>query len=295
MFSRVWEEAAHFDTPFLWRCIDDVYVKSNVVYDKKNHQPLNVTHVFPFYFSFEEERFAPVLKVFKEGGCIVSRQGVSPLSDKWQASKLFAECDVPHPKTWLVENVAHIKPMFSPDQLYVLKPKCGKQGDGVVLVKSFEELQSLMLLDVYHQGALLQSLITPIGRDIRAFVIGNEVVASMERWAPLGELVTNYSKHHSAKPILLTKLEKALAVKATKVGGLHYAGVDLMRHENGKTYVLEVNARPAIAIEDVTGVNIAKKWLEYFICLNQGFLDGQPRKQAEGLQYPCGHTELQGQ
>ena len=56
-----------------------------------------------------------------------------------------------------------------------------------------------------------------------------------------------------------------------------------------------MNARPAIAIEDVTGVNIAKKWLEYFICLNQGFLGGQPQKQAEGLQYPCDHTELQGQ
>lgn len=291
MFSRTWEEMKKFDVAYIWIGIGDVFLKDGLVYEKSSHKKLDVTHVFPFYFSFEENRFEPFIQAFQKQNCIISRPRFSLLSDKWEAHKIFHKHNIPHPQTYLVENLKSVECMFENNKSYVLKPKHGKQGEGVELLENYQSFTDVIGKGFYKHGALLQEVIQPIGRDIRAFVIGNEVVASMERFAPKGVLVTNYSKHKNAQPVFLTDAECKIAVNATRIGGLHYAGVDLMRHENGKTYVLEVNTRPAIAIEQVTGVNVALKWLNYFICQSQVFSDVLPQTQVTGLQYPCDRTE----
>jgi len=95
-----------------------------------------------------------------------------------------------------------------------------------------------------------------IGRDVRAFVLGGKVIASIYRVAQGAE----------AKPIQLApKLEK-LAAKAAEAMGLIYAGVDIMEDEKKDAVVLEVNGSPSWqGLQKATGVNVAEELVEYVI------------------------------
>ena len=100
------------------------------------------------------------------------------------------------------------------------------------------------------------------GTDIRAFVVGSRVVASMKRQSLDDDFRSNLHKGGEGTSVKLTAEEKRIVVKAAKVMGLHVAGVDLMRSERGPL-VLEVNASPGFGIEKVTGRNVAEKIIEY--------------------------------
>jgi ribosomal protein S6--L-glutamate ligase len=266
LFTRAWEEIATLNISFTWSCIDDLEVQGDDVVVRQTKEILKPKIVLPFYYSFEEERFAPLIQAWIAKGAISSRCGVSLSNDKALSANLFREEGILHPKTSAFSKIGEIDAILKIIDLpCVFKPIQGRQGEGIFLVHSKKDIRERFEKYKTDDGALLQELIEPMGCDIRAFVIGGQVVASMERLAPEGELVTNYSKHKNAKTIKLSKNEEMLAVKASGVFGLEYSGVDLMRDENGLTYVLEVNARPAIAIEKVTGVNIVKAWLDYFL------------------------------
>ena len=100
------------------------------------------------------------------------------------------------------------------------------------------------------------------GTDIRAFVVGNQVVASMKRDSLDDDFRSNLHQGGAGTPIKLTHEEKKIALKAAKAMGLHICGVDLMRSERGPL-VLEVNASPGFGIEKVTGRDVASKIIEY--------------------------------
>jgi ribosomal protein S6--L-glutamate ligase len=101
------------------------------------------------------------------------------------------------------------------------------------------------------------------GCDIRAFVIGDKVVAGMMRKAKEGDFRSNLHQGGSAVEIELTKEEKSVAVRAAKTLGLNVAGVDLLRSSRGPL-VLEVNSSPGLqGIETSTGLNIAGMIVEY--------------------------------
>ena len=100
------------------------------------------------------------------------------------------------------------------------------------------------------------------GTDIRAFVVGNRVVASMQRKSLNDDFRSNLHKGGEGTIIKLTDEEKKVAINAAKAMGLHIAGVDLMRSNRGPL-VLEVNASPGFGIEKITGRNVAEKIIEY--------------------------------
>lgn len=256
LFRRAWDEMKAFDEPYQWLNINDAIEKVGSI-------KCNV--VLPFYFSFEDEKFVPFLQEMKSRGCVISRQYESLAKDKFLSAKLFDENKTLHPKTILLSEVTSVEDVIKDLELpCVAKPRFGMQGKGVQLVKNVKQIRELLNL-TNGESWILQKLVTPYGKDIRAYVVGGRVVAAMERYAPQGELVTNYTLHKNAQKIELSQWEKDMAVQATKLTNLSYAGVDLMRDGNGKLYVLEVNSRPAISIEEVTGVNVAKAWLTYFI------------------------------
>ena len=110
---------------------------------------------------------------------------------------------------------------------------------------------------------LLQEFIKEsAGTDIRAFVVGSKVVASMQRKSLDDDFRSNLHKGGSGTIIKLTAEEEKIAVRAAKVMGLTIAGVDIMRSSRGPL-VLEVNASPGFGIERVTGRNVAGKIIEY--------------------------------
>lgn len=147
----------------------------------------------------------------------------------------------------------------------VIKLIEGTQGKGVILAETKKAAESV--IDGLRQMKahfLVQEFIKESnGCDIRAFVIGDRVVASMMRRAKEGEFRSNLHRGGSAVPVDITVHEAQVAVNAAKALGLSVAGVDLLRSSRGPL-VLEVNSSPGLqGIEASTGLDIAGLIIDY--------------------------------
>ena len=142
----------------------------------------------------------------------------------------------------------------------VIKLLEGTQGIGVVLGETHKSARSV--IEAFH-GAdiaiLVQEFIKEAeGKDIRAFVVGRRIVATMERSGAKGDFRSNLHRGGSAAKVTLSSAEKATVVKAARAMGLNVAGVDILRSKRGPV-VMEVNSSPGLeGIEKTTGVNVAK-------------------------------------
>lgn len=186
--------------------------------------------------------------------------------DKWQSLQALAAAGIPVPDSALAAELASSKALCQPFSYpIIIKTLSGSQGVGVMLSESQSSAVSLLdTLKSAQIGTLAQQFISEAaGQDIRAFVIGDDVVAAMARQGENGEFRANIHQGGSAKKIELTTEEKQLAVRATKALGLDVAGVDLIRSKH-QTLVLEVNASAGLEmIEKVSGVDLAGKMIEY--------------------------------
>lgn len=147
----------------------------------------------------------------------------------------------------------------------VIKLLEGTQGKGVILADTNRAAESI--IDSFrHMKAhfMVQEFIKESnGQDIRAFVIGNKVVASMMRKAKEGEFRSNLHRGGTAQKVDISQEEATVAVNAAKALGLNVAGVDLLRSSRGPL-VLEVNSSPGLqGIETSTGLDIATMIIEY--------------------------------
>ncbi len=141
----------------------------------------------------------------------------------------------------------------------VLKLLKGTQGLGVMLLNHPISVGSVLdTLDSLDQDVIIQQFIAEgAGRDYRAFVIGDRVVAAMMRTAAEGEFRSNIHRGGHGRLIKLPPAYERAAIRASSVLGLHLAGVDLMESSNGPM-ILEVNSSPGFeGIERATGLNIA--------------------------------------
>jgi ribosomal protein S6--L-glutamate ligase len=117
------------------------------------------------------------------------------------------------------------------------------------VIDAFRELDANFLVQQFVREAG--------GADIRAFVVGDRVVASMLRQAKEGEFRSNLHRGGSASVVKLSPQERATAVSAAKTIGLNVAGVDIVRSKDGPL-VLEVNSSPGLeGIEGTTGKDVA--------------------------------------
>ncbi len=148
---------------------------------------------------------------------------------------------------------------------YVIKLTEGTQGKGVVLtetrgaaesvIDAFRGLDAHFLVQEYVKEAK--------GADIRCFVIGDKVVASMKRQGKEGEFRSNLHRGGSASVVKITPEERSTAVRAAKIMGLNVAGVDLLRSNHGPV-VMEVNSSPGLeGIEGATGKDVAGQIISF--------------------------------
>jgi ribosomal protein S6--L-glutamate ligase len=141
----------------------------------------------------------------------------------------------------------------------IIKLLEGTQGVGVVMAETEKAAESVIEafrgLDAH---ILVQEFVKEAaGSDIRAFVVGDEVVAAMKREARDGDFRANLHRGGKAQPVKITEDERRTAVRATKVLGLNVAGVDLIRSAKGPL-VLEVNGSPGLeGIQAATDVDVA--------------------------------------
>jgi len=193
--------------------------------------------------------------------------------DKLRATQLLARAGIGIPKTIFSRG------MLDPEEIdklveslkgppIIIKLASGTHGRGVVLAETRKAarsvLQGFYLMEQEGTNILLQEFIEEsAGSDIRAYVVGGKVVASMKRQSVSGdEFRSNIHQGGTGKAIKLTDEERRFAIKAAKAMGLSICGVDMLRSKRGPL-VLEVNSSPGSAIEQITGRNVAEKVIEY--------------------------------
>ncbi|MEF1219800.1 30S ribosomal protein S6--L-glutamate ligase, partial [Photobacterium damselae] len=187
--------------------------------------------------------------------------------DKLRSLQLLSRKGVGMPVTGFAS-----KPSDVPDLIkmvggapLVIKLLEGTQGIGVVLAETQKAAESVIEAFMgLKANIMVQEYIEEAGgADIRCFVIGDKVIASMKRQGAEGEFRSNLHRGGSASLIRITPEERKTAVAAAKAMGLSVAGVDLLRSNRGPL-VMEVNSSPGLeGIEGATGKDIAGMIIEY--------------------------------
>lgn len=175
--------------------------------------------------------------------------------------------DIPIPDTYLASNRAAVEDILEKISYpVVMKLPYGEGGKGVMFADSRSSALSLVdTLERVNQPIFIEEYLEGGHEDIRAFVIGNEVVASMKRFAPVHDRRANVSTGGTAEVLELDKKLKSISISAAKVIGLEIAGIDIIETKQGPK-IIEVNSCPGFAgIQKATGLNIASKIIDYLI------------------------------
>ena len=189
--------------------------------------------------------------------------------DKLRSLQLLSKTGIGIPKTVLSRDQADID--YLVEQVggtpVIIKLARGTHGNGVVLAETKKAaksvLQAFYLNNEDGTNILVQEYIKESnGEDIRAFVVGGRVVASMKRKSLDDDFRSNLHQGGDGESIKLTEEELKVAKKAAKAMGLPICGVDMLRSSHGPL-LLEVNSSPGLFIEQITGKNVAGKIIDY--------------------------------
>jgi RimK family alpha-L-glutamate ligase len=185
--------------------------------------------------------------------------------DKYDILAILEENGIPVPRTAVTENVDEALKAF--DELggdVVVKPLFGSRGIGSTRVRDAEIASTIFRnITFYHGVIYLQEFIHHGFSDIRAFVVGDRVVAAMRRVASSWK--TNYSQGARPEPITLEKDIEDLAVKSAKLIDCKIAGVDILESPRGPL-VVEVNSQPGWrGLQSVAKVNIADEIVNFIV------------------------------
>jgi ribosomal protein S6--L-glutamate ligase len=194
-------------------------------------------------------------------------QAISRSRDKLRCLQLLARKGIGLPVTGCAHATEDIDGLIESvgGAPVVIKLLEGTQGIGVVLAETHQAAKSVIeAFRGLDANILVQEYIKEAqGADIRCFVIGDKVVASMKRQGAEGEFRSNIHRGGKAEKIKLTPEERSTAVRAAKAMGLGVAGVDLLRSNHG-ALVLEVNSSPGLeGIESATGVDVGGKIIDF--------------------------------
>ena len=204
-----------------------------------------------------------VVRQFETMGsyCVNSSEAITASRDKLKSLQILAQDGINMPVTGFASHTMDIEGVIEKvgSVPLVMKLLQGTQGQGIVLAETRKAAESVM--SAFRQleaDILVQEFIKESsGTDIRALVVGDNVVAAMRRIAPEGEFRSNVHRGGRTEQIILNQEEEKIAVEAASVLGLRIAGVDLMRSKRGPL-VLEVNSSPGLeGIEASSGVDVA--------------------------------------
>jgi len=199
--------------------------------------------------------------------CLNGSDAIAKSRDKLHTLQILAQHGVGVPLTSFANSSYDTKDLIKlvGSTPLVVKLLEGTKGVGVVLAETGKAAESVinafrsLKADVLVQHYVKESK----GCDLRCFVIGDEVVASMERIAQEGEFRANIHLGATARAVEISDEERVLAIKAAKLVGLDVAGVDMVRASSGPK-LLEVNSSPGLeGIETATGVDVAGKMIDF--------------------------------
>jgi ribosomal protein S6--L-glutamate ligase len=199
--------------------------------------------------------------------CLASSDAIGASRDKLYAHQVLASNGIAMPTTGFARSPQDTRDLVKivGGAPLVIKLVEGTQGRGVVLAETTKAAESV--IDAFrgiNANILVQEFVKEAGgADIRCFVVGKRLVASMKRQAEPGEYRSNLHRGGKPSKVRVTAEERELAIKAARCLGLQVAGVDLLRAADGPK-IIEVNNSPGLeGIETVSGADIAGLIVEH--------------------------------
>lgn len=208
---------------------------------------------------------------------------ISRSRDKLRALQLLSRKGIGLPVTGFANSPSDTEDLIrmAGGAPVVIKLLEGTQGVGVVLAETKKAAESVIeAFRGLKANFMVQEYIKEAGgADIRCFVVGGKVVASMKRQGKEGEFRSNLHRGGSASLIRITPEERSTAVRSAKVMGLNVAGVDLLRSNHGPV-VMEVNSTPGLeGIETATKKDVASMIIEF---IEKNAKAGKTRTKGKG-------------
>ena len=199
--------------------------------------------------------------------CANSSAGIANSRDKLRSLQILSRHQIGIPQTTFVRDKKDVLPAIERvgGAPVIIKLLEGTQGIGVLLAESVKSAEAIVeLLQSQKQNVLIQKFIAESkGRDVRAFVVGDRVVAAMRRVAQGQEFRSNVHRGGLTEPVTLSPEYEETAVRAAQIMGLRIAGVDLLESNEGPQ-VVEVNSSPGLeGIERCTQLDIAGSIIDY--------------------------------
>lgn len=193
--------------------------------------------------------------------------GISNARDKLRATQILSRHNIAMPATAFVRNRADVRPAIERvgGAPVVIKLLEGTQGIGVILAPQVKVAEAIIeTLHSTNQNVLIQRFIAESrGRDIRALVVGDRVVAAMRRSAIGDEFRSNVHRGGTVEAVDLPADYARVAVRSAQIMGLRVAGVDMLESDDGPL-VMEVNSSPGLeGIEAATKLDVAGAIIDY--------------------------------
>lgn len=199
--------------------------------------------------------------------CANTAHGILNSRDKLRSLQLLSRHHIGIPETTFVRDKHDVLPAIKRvgGAPVIIKLIEGTQGIGVLLAETVKAAESIVeLLQSQKQNVLIQKFVAESkGKDIRAFVVGDRVVAGMRRVAQGQEFRSNVHRGGVAEAVELPEEYREAAVRAAQIMGLRVAGVDMLESRSGPQ-IMEINSSPGLeGIEKCTGLDIAGAVIEY--------------------------------
>src|SRR5210317_1115870 len=199
--------------------------------------------------------------------CTNSSASISNSRDKLRSLQILSRHRIGIPQTTFVRDKKDVLPAIERvgGAPVIIKLIEGTQGIGVLLAESNKQAESIIvLLQSQKQNVLIQKFVAESkGKDVRAFVVGDQVVAAMRRVAQGQEFRSNVHRGGVAEPIELDEQYRETAVRCTQILGLRVAGVDMLEGKDGPQ-VMEVYSSPGLeGIEKCTELDVAGAVIDY--------------------------------
>ena len=228
--------------------------------------------------------------------CLNSAQAIQSSRNKLRALQKLSRYGIDLPKTVLFSARTRDLPAVIEcvgGVPVIIKLLEGTQGVGVMLAETVESATAILeTLRKTGQEVLVQRYVAESrGRDVRALVVGGEVVGAVRRVAQGGEFRSNVHRGAQAVAHEPDPAFVRVAVQAAQILGLAVAGVDMLEGADGPV-IMEVNSSPSIAgMEEAVGRDLATPIAE----LLESRLHHPPLDIVQRLTLYPGHgvTELQ--
>ncbi|MBW2995904.1 RimK family alpha-L-glutamate ligase [Candidatus Woesearchaeota archaeon] len=240
-------------------------------------------------------RYAPLLSAItnnlsKNSYMPITADAFTIVHDKLLTQLALQQNGIPMPATFLAATPEAAKKILEKMHYpIIMKFPQGTQGKGVMFADSFASANSMLdALTALRQPFLIQEYIETEGADLRMIVVGDKVVAAMQRQAEIGEKRANIHAGGKGKSIKVDPVTAKIAIKAARVLGAEICAVDVLEGHKGPL-VIEANISPGLqGITEATGVNVADHIAKYLHKKTKEYVETHKKKGAEEIMKDIG-------